>query len=233
MTVVLGTPAPFGGLVVTLASSDSTLASISPNSVFIPAGATTSATQPVVTAQNVGTATITASAPNYLTASQSVTVTATITMSPTSLVIPSGGTRLLALVLSAPAPSPDSPVTPDRGAGGFVNGLTVQLSSSNPGVATLQPSTQFYSDGSSITTVVVVVYWRFAGYGDHPRRRSAFHSRRHGYGDRPVRTECASDKSGLRGGSAVEALSVLRLVYKSEWRLEDLVSLPAGLFQMD
>jgi hypothetical protein len=157
MTVVLGTPAPLGGLVVTLASSDPTLASISPNSVFIPAGATTSATQPVVTAKNVGTATITASAPNYLTASQAVTVTATITMSPSTLVIPSGGTRLLALVLSAAAPSPDSPITPDRGAGGFVNGLTVQLSSSDPGVATLQPSTQFYPDGSSITTVVVVV----------------------------------------------------------------------------
>ena len=109
MTVVLGTPAPFGGLVVTLASSDSTLASISPNSVFIPAGATTAATQPVVTAQNVGTATITASAPNYLTASQSVTVTATITMSPTSLVIPAGGTRLLALVLSAPLPRRTAP----------------------------------------------------------------------------------------------------------------------------
>jgi hypothetical protein len=157
MSVVLGTPAPFGGLVVTLASSDSTMVSISPNSVYIPAGSTTPFTQPVVTTQNVGTATISASAPNYLSASQTVTVTATITMSPSTLVIPAGGTRLLALILSAPAPSPDTPVTPDRGAGGFVNGLTVQLSSSNPGVATLQPSTQFYSDGSSVTTVVVVV----------------------------------------------------------------------------
>jgi hypothetical protein len=38
-----------------------------------------------------------------------------------------------------------------------VNGLTVQLSSSDSRVATVQPTVQFYPDGSSITTVVVVV----------------------------------------------------------------------------
>jgi hypothetical protein len=155
--VVLGTPAPMGGLVVTLASSDSSTVSISPNSVFIPAGATTAAAQPVVTGNNIGSANITASAPNYLTASQQVPVTATITMSPTTMVIPVGGMRLLALVLSAAAPSPNNPITPDRGANGFVNGLTVQLSSSDSRVATVQPAVQFYPDGSSVTTVVVVV----------------------------------------------------------------------------
>ena len=157
MTVVLGTPAPLGGLVVTLTSSDSTTGEHFAEQCVHTGRSYDGGYAVRLTALNVGTATITATAPNYLTASQSVTVTATITMSPSSLVIPAGGTRLLALILSAPAPSPDSPVTPDRGAGGFVNGLTVQLSSSNPGVATLQPSTQFYSDGSSVTTVVVVI----------------------------------------------------------------------------
>lgn len=157
LAVVLGTPAPMGGLVVALASSDSSTVSISPNSVFIPAGATTAAAQPVVTGNNIGLANITASAPNYLTASQQVPVTATITMSPTTMVIPVGGTRLLALVLSAAAPSPYNPITPDRGATGFVNGLTVQLSSSDSRVAALQPTVQLYPDGSSVTTVMVVV----------------------------------------------------------------------------
>ena len=155
--VTLGTPAPVGGLVVTLVSSHSATVSISPNSVFIPAGATTPYAQPVVTGNNIGVATITASAPDYLTASQQVPVTATIVMSPATLVIPAGGTRLLALALSAAAPSIGSPITPDRGANGFVEGLTVQLSSSDSRVATLQPTVQFYPDGSSITTVVVVV----------------------------------------------------------------------------
>ncbi len=157
LPVTLGTPAPMGGLVVTLASSQSATVSISPNSVFIPAGATTPSAQPVVTGNNIGVATITVSAPGYLTASQQVPVTATIIMSPATLVIPTGGTRLLGLALSAAAPSISSPITPDRGATGFVEGLTVQLSSSNSGVATLQPTVQFYPDGSSITTVMVLV----------------------------------------------------------------------------
>jgi hypothetical protein len=38
-----------------------------------------------------------------------------------------------------------------------VNGLTVQLSSSDSRVAALQPTVQFYPDGSSVTTVMVVV----------------------------------------------------------------------------
>jgi hypothetical protein len=157
LPVTLGTPAPAGGLVVTLASSQSATVSISPSSVFIPAGATTPNAQPVLTGHNVGVATITASAPGYLTASQQVPVTATITMSPATLVIPTGGIRLLGLALSAAAPSIGVPITPDRGATGFVEGLTVQLSSSNSGVATLQPTVQFYPDGSSITTVMVLV----------------------------------------------------------------------------
>lgn len=156
LSVSLAAPAPQGGLVISLSSSDPSTVSISPNSVFIPAGATVSPTNPVVTGFDIGLATITASAPGYLDATRQVIVSATITISPDTLVIPVGSTRLIALALSASAPS-GGPITPDRGAGGFVNGLTVQLSSSNPGVANLQPTVQFYPDGSSITTVVVVV----------------------------------------------------------------------------
>jgi len=38
-----------------------------------------------------------------------------------------------------------------------VDGITLQLSSTNPSVATVQPTLQIYSDGSNFTTVVVLV----------------------------------------------------------------------------
>jgi hypothetical protein len=155
--VTLGTPAPLGGVVVTLSSSDPFTVHVSPGSVFIPAGATAPSAQPQVSGDNIGVVSITATAPGYLTASQQAVVTATITMSPQTLTIPVGGTQILSMMLSSAAPSPGIPVTPDRGSQGFVPGLTLQLTSSDPKVATVQPTVQFYSDGSSITTVVVVV----------------------------------------------------------------------------
>jgi hypothetical protein len=154
--VILGTPAPAGGVFVTLAASDPNAVVVSPASVFIPAGATAPTVQPQVSGLNIGLATITASAAGYQSASQQVAVTATITLSPQTLTIPVGATRLLAIALSAAAPS-GVPITPDRGSGGFVEGITVQLSSTNPNIAALQPGVQFYPDGSSITTVVVVI----------------------------------------------------------------------------
>jgi hypothetical protein len=157
MPVQLAAPAPAGGVVINLVSSEPVCVSISPSSVFIPAGASASATQPVVTGNAIGTATISASAPGYITAARQVAVTATITMSPSTLIVPIGQSRLLAMVLSGAAPSIEVPITPDRAADGFVNGLTVQLSSSNPNVATVQSSVQFYPDGSSVTTVVVAI----------------------------------------------------------------------------
>jgi hypothetical protein len=154
--IALGGPAPAGGLVVNLNSSDANAVAISPSSVFIPAGSTAPAVQPQVTATNIGAVLITASAPGYITASQQVVVTATITIYPQILTIPAGSTRIVSLGLSSAAPSP-VPITPDRGAGGFVEALTVQLISSDPRVATLQPTVQFYPDGSSLTTVTVAV----------------------------------------------------------------------------
>ncbi len=155
--VTLGTPAPPGGLVVTLTSADASAVAVSPSTIFFAAGATTSSVQPVVTGINIGAVTLSSSAPGYLTATQSVGVTATITTSPATLVVPAGSSRLFSIILSAAAPSPNSSVTPDRAANGFIEGLTVYLSSSNTTVATVQPSVLFYSDGSSVTTVVVAV----------------------------------------------------------------------------
>src|SRR6185503_17177213 len=144
------------GVTVKLTSSSTFTMTISPGSVFIPAGGTTPPTQPKVTGHNMGLSTITASAPGYLTVSQQVPVMATVTLAPQPLVVPAGSIRLLSIALSSEAPS-SVPVTGDRAKNGFVEGLTMQLSSSDSRVATLQPTVQFYSDGSSITTVVVQV----------------------------------------------------------------------------
>ncbi|HJZ98084.1 MAG TPA: hypothetical protein VKE70_16355, partial [Candidatus Solibacter sp.] len=157
LVVALGAPATGAGVTLALASSDPSTVLLSTPSIFIAPGQTTPATQPEIAGGNIGAATITASAPNYNAATQQIPVTATISMSPQSFNIPVGGNRLLSMMLSAAAPSIGVPVTGDRAANGYVNGLTVQLWSSNPSVAWVQPSVNFYSDGSSVTTVVVVI----------------------------------------------------------------------------
>src|SRR5262249_7814120 len=146
--VKLVDPAPAGGLTVQLASTSPAIVQVAPAGIFIPAGQTAPATQPEIVGVNIGAANITASAPGYATATRQVPVTATITMSPQALNIPVGGSQILSMLLSAAAPSIGVPVTPDRAADGYVEGLTVYLSSSNPSVASVQPSVNFYSDGS-------------------------------------------------------------------------------------
>src|SRR6185312_1931867 len=116
---------------------------ISPSSVFVPAGLTAPATPPRVAANDIGVSTISAVAPGYSTASGKVSVSATLTFSPNNLTINGNTPQRLVLALSASAP--------------WVTGLTAQLSSSNPGVATVAPSTNFYPDGSAFTSVIVFV----------------------------------------------------------------------------
>ena len=102
--VTLSSPAPAGGITVTLTSSDASKVTVPP-SILIPAGATTPATQPQVNGINIGSATITASAGAYPSASQSVQVTATISFSPAIATIIGTASQNLTLNLSAPAPS--------------------------------------------------------------------------------------------------------------------------------
>jgi hypothetical protein len=154
--IALGSPAGAGGVVLNLSSDNTADVTISPSSVYVPAGALAPAAQPQITGLSIGSARITASAAGYLSATRQVIVTSTITMSPTVMYISSGGAQLLAMTLTAAAPS-NVPITGDRGRDGWVNGLEVQLSSSNPNVATLRPSVMFYPDGSQITSVVAVV----------------------------------------------------------------------------
>jgi hypothetical protein len=66
--VILDSPAPVGGVTVVLSSSNTSVSTITA-SVFVAAGATTPATEPVVTGVAAGSAVMNASASHYTSAS--------------------------------------------------------------------------------------------------------------------------------------------------------------------
>src|SRR5208283_3643763 len=74
LAVTLPSAAPAGGVTIALVSSDLTKLAVSPGSVFVSAGATAPTTQPQVSGVGLGAASITASAPSYLTSNQTVQV---------------------------------------------------------------------------------------------------------------------------------------------------------------
>jgi hypothetical protein len=101
--ISLPVPAPAGGVTVSLVSSDTSKVTVSPATVPIVAGQTTPASQPVVTGVAVGSASISASAPGYLSASQPVIVNGppgTITVS--SISVGQNLQALITVTLSTP-----------------------------------------------------------------------------------------------------------------------------------
>jgi hypothetical protein len=136
----LPTPAPAGGLTITLTSSDPTTASVQP-SVFIPAGMNLPPVPPLLTGVNFGTVTITAAAPTYYytTGVQTIQVVATLSFSPATLTITGAAPANLTLNLSGAAPP---------------GGLTISLGSNNPGVATV-PSSVTIAQGTTSAIVPV------------------------------------------------------------------------------
>jgi hypothetical protein len=137
-TVTLPTAAPAGGVTVTLTSTDATKVAVTA-SVVIPAGATTPSTQPQITGVNLGGASITASASGYTSASRAIQTVATVTFNPTSLTLATMSTQSLGLILSATAPA---------------GGVTITLTSSNPGVAGV-PGTVTIPGGTTSAPVPV------------------------------------------------------------------------------
>jgi hypothetical protein len=106
---------------ITLTSSDGTILTVT-SPVVIPVGQTSVTAQ--VTGVNFGTATITASAPGYISSpATSVSVAANLSFTPSTATIGTGGTITLTLTLSGSAPT---------------NGVTVNLSSDNTNAATVQ-----------------------------------------------------------------------------------------------
>ncbi len=132
--ITLSTPAPTGGVTVTLASSNTSTISISPSTVQIAANAVAPATQPQVTGVNVGSVNITASAPGYTAATQSVSGTATVTFSPATSTVGVNSSQNLTLTLSAKAPA---------------GGLTVNLSSTNTSIATVPSTVTFAANAAT------------------------------------------------------------------------------------
>jgi len=147
-TVTLSGPAPAGGAQVTLSSSNTTVARV-PSSVTVGAGATT-ATFTVTTSAVATSTTVTISAAyGGVTKTASLTVTpappppptlSSLTLNPSSVI---GGAQSSTgrVTLSSPAPA---------------GGVTVMLSSSNPGVASV-PSSIVVPAGATTATFTVRV----------------------------------------------------------------------------
>ena len=146
--VSLGTAAPAGGVTVTLASSNPAKLAISPSTVNIAAGQTAPATQPTVTGADIGSVTINASAPGYTSAAVPVQVVATISYAPPSLTIVGTATQNFVLTLSGEAPP---------------GGITVTVSSSSTGTATVPLQLTFFPNGGSPSTAVLPVTGVAAG----------------------------------------------------------------------
>ncbi len=147
--VTLGTSAPAGGVFVTLTSSDSVRIVVSPAQVFIAQGANTPAVQPTLSAFNTGTVTIGASAPGYISATQHVNATATVTFSPLAITTNSGTAVRVLLSLSSAAPPGTTAAGRCEAPDPSQCSVTVGLTSDNPNVALVQPSVSFFPDGSS------------------------------------------------------------------------------------
>jgi hypothetical protein len=151
LTVTLTTPAPQSGVTVQIASSDTTVVVPASTSVTIPAGATSASFG--ITGQNVGAAAITATAPGY-TAGPGfvVNVTATVIwITQNATITGIGSTTSLVLQLTSMAPYNPSSSNP------WGLSVPVNLSSSNPSVATIQPVDHFIWDGSTAPGIVIVV----------------------------------------------------------------------------
>jgi hypothetical protein len=140
--IALTLPAPSGGLTVNLSSGNSAVLGISPATVNIAAGQTQPATQPTVTANSLGQATITASASGYGSANQVVLTTGALSFNPGTTTIVGAGSTNLTLTLSAPAPT---------------GGVTVNLSASPSGVVTVPQSVQIAAGATSVTVPVTAV----------------------------------------------------------------------------
>ncbi|MBY0502299.1 MAG: carboxypeptidase regulatory-like domain-containing protein [Bryobacteraceae bacterium] len=104
--VTLSTPAGAGGVVVTLSSGNVARATISPSTVTIPEGLKQAVSAPTLTAVSPGTVTISASAPNYTSDAQPVTIqgAATLTLAPATVSVVAGSTQTLTVTLPAAAP---------------------------------------------------------------------------------------------------------------------------------
>ena len=138
LSLSIGIPAPAGGVTVNLISSNTSVATITP-SVFIPEGLQVPATNPVVVGVGIGVVQIGATASGFAPDSTTATVTVSLSFGQTTLSVVRDSTANIQLQVSAPAPP---------------NGLTLNVSTDNPAVATV-PSTVTVVGGQTSTPVTV------------------------------------------------------------------------------
>uniref|UniRef100_Q01TD0 Ig family protein n=1 Tax=Solibacter usitatus (strain Ellin6076) TaxID=234267 RepID=Q01TD0_SOLUE len=126
-TITLSFPAPSPSLSVSLSGSPGNVVTLQPSTVTIPAGSTTGTF--TATGAATGTTTITATAPQYSSGSANLTVglLGTIVL-PANVTTAVGQSAQLMVSLASAAP---------------VNGVTIDLQSSDPTVATITPSSVF------------------------------------------------------------------------------------------
>ena len=140
--LTLSDPAPAGGLVVSLTSSNASVASV-PASLTVPEGQISA--NFVLTGVAAGSASVSASAAGYEAASVPVTVElVTVGIgSPaiTTVSIPQGLSRTYPVTLSRPAPA---------------GGVTVSLATADPSVATVSPATVSIAQGETSGGVVQI-----------------------------------------------------------------------------
>ncbi|MDR7153199.1 hypothetical protein J2W49_005179, partial [Hydrogenophaga palleronii] len=136
ITVQASAPAPAGGLPVSLASSNASVATV-PSQITIAAGST-SATVAISTLSE-GNATVTATAENHVSAQTTVNVRPLSIVLPTGALVAPGLSRSIPLTLSDPAPA---------------GGLEVTLVSSNSAVASV-PSSMVVPAGQTSANFVL------------------------------------------------------------------------------
>jgi hypothetical protein len=124
LAVSLSNPAPAGGVLVSLVSSDANIVNVDA-SIFIPAGLQVASVNPQVTGDQLGTATITASSDLFAPDSRDIDVSLTATFNPTSATVVENTNPSATINLSAPAPS---------------SGLVLSLASSDIGVVSVPAS---------------------------------------------------------------------------------------------
>jgi hypothetical protein len=137
--ITLASPAPPGGVIISLSSSNPEKATITPSGILIPAGAKTPAVPPQVNGVDFGATTITASAFGFKTSTQQVRVITTARFDPSIVTVGKNASVRLSLLLSSPAPA---------------NGLTLDLRSDNPAAASLDASVTL-NPGSTGRSILV------------------------------------------------------------------------------
>ena len=139
LTVSLPAPAGAGGVVVTLASDDTDVATV-PASVTVAAGAASAVFQ-VTAGAIAGTAQVTATAAGYTSANANVTVSLrSLSIAVSSPLVGVGRSIGGSVTLAAAAPA---------------GGVTVNLSSNAPGLASVAPASVFIAAGGTSAAFTV------------------------------------------------------------------------------